>query len=830
MTNNLNDIESVLNYIATYIKSPDNERFDKNAIPQLIDICKLYFSQPIIYGLHIDISLELLCQVENISLRTLNICLDNELFSIKDIIKFRRKHKGFDKLRRCGSKSNQELISICIKYEKYFIEVFESEEENEKIQKQEIEGNAFIADDFELYSIARGENLSRQSILVCEYAGLTASSKILKYYHTNHSFIKLWNAGSKTNEELVKLCEKYDNLTIKSDEIVDHLSIKNVIALEEGKAENRIYGVQSSLGNNIILYDTDLYTLAHLENLSQRSINICQNAGLLTLGQIIRFRNTHYSFFKLRNCGSKTNRELNLLCKKYESIVENNSNEIQFQIQESKDFKSIVLAENYDLETLAAIEKMSVRSYNVCKEACLNSLRLIIQYYYNNRANGFLKLPNCGNASNQELTVLCHKYDSNVTAIHLGEDNNIDTFSPIDQFLGHLRVDVNLFQLIKRSISGQKDIPLFKLIDLLIDHNQLFKNDRQTKIFKSAFNFYYPLKDYSLEEIGERFELSKERVRQIREKAFSEIPRVISNLFNYNHSIFQSYISNSSKDIIYISEENAQKINVNEGTQFTPLFISYIISFQLKKDYVRFGDLKTLFSNKIFSKRLIISQLYLINRKIADEFKFEKFYNYLDWLICQKRSIDEYYSYVDLVNKFKKSVSVNYKGISYVLKTMVEGDFTSVIYTSDEGIILLKNTKKSLTSHIIEVLENSYKPLHYSEIYQQLINSGLKITSEQSLHSSLNRENEIFGLKGAGIFDLLSKGGYFGSIGDVAEQMLIDTGNPIHIKDLENIICNELIVSKDSIRVVLFSYENEDRFIFGKDGYVKLRQWQRVKQ
>lgn len=825
LTNNLNDIESVLNYINNYFKSPDDERFDKSMLPQLLDICKLYFNQPIIYGLHIDLSIELLCQFENISLRTLNICFDNELFSIKDILKFRRQNRGFDKLRRCGSKSNHELISICIKYEKYFIDVFESEEVNEKIQKQELEDNRFIADDVELYSIARAENLSRQSILLCEYAGLTTLSKILKYYHTNHSFKKLWNACSKTNIELVKLCVKYNYLTIKSAENVEHLPISKVVHIEDVKSENRSDSDQSSLENNILLYDTDLYTLAHLENLSQRSINVCQKAGLLTLGQIIGFKNIYYDFFKLRNCGSKTNGELNLLCKKYGSNIENDSNEIPFQFPESQAFKTIVIDENYDLETIASIEKISIRSYNICKEAGLHSLRLIIQYFYNNRTNGFLGLANCGNSSNQELTALCHKYEKNVTGIHSGEDKGIDTFSPIDQFLGHLRVDVNLFRLIKKSISVQKDIPLFKLIDLLIDHNQLFKNDRQTQIFKSTFNLYYPLKDYSLEEIGERFELTKERVRQIREQVFSALPRVVSNLFNYNDCIFKSYISNVPKNIILISESDAQSINVNEGTQFTPLFISYILSFQLKKDFVRFGDLKTLFSNKIFSKKLINKQLYLIHRTLIDKFKFEKFYNYLNWLICQKRSIDEHYSYIDLVNKFKKTTLVDYSCISETIKTIVEGDFTAVIHTSEEGITLIKNAKKSITSYIVEVLDNSYKPLHYSEIFQQLINAGVKIASEQSVHQVLVRENNIFGLKGFGIYDLRRKGGFFGTIGDVAEQILIHRNAGIELQELENLICNELVVSKDSISVVLFNYNNENRFYRDRSGYVKLKKW-----
>lgn len=53
---------------------------------------------------------------ENISVRSYNVCKYNGLETLKEIIKFYRENKSFDKLRNCGKKSNEELTELYIKY------------------------------------------------------------------------------------------------------------------------------------------------------------------------------------------------------------------------------------------------------------------------------------------------------------------------------------------------------------------------------------------------------------------------------------------------------------------------------------------------------------------------------------------------------------------------------------------------------------------------------------------------------------------------------------------------------------------------------------------
>jgi hypothetical protein len=56
---------------------------------------------------------------EDISVRSFNVCNDNDLKDLNAILKHYREHKTFGNLRNCGKKSNEELTELCMKYIDY---------------------------------------------------------------------------------------------------------------------------------------------------------------------------------------------------------------------------------------------------------------------------------------------------------------------------------------------------------------------------------------------------------------------------------------------------------------------------------------------------------------------------------------------------------------------------------------------------------------------------------------------------------------------------------------------------------------------------------------
>ena len=64
-------------------------------------------------------TIEEIYHYEDISVRSFNVCNDNELKNLNAILKHYCEHKTFGNLRNCGRKSNEELTSLCLKYINY---------------------------------------------------------------------------------------------------------------------------------------------------------------------------------------------------------------------------------------------------------------------------------------------------------------------------------------------------------------------------------------------------------------------------------------------------------------------------------------------------------------------------------------------------------------------------------------------------------------------------------------------------------------------------------------------------------------------------------------
>jgi len=57
--------------------------------------------------------------------------------------------------------------------------------------------------------IYKREEISARSYNICKDNGLHSVSDLKRYYHQNNSFDKLRNCGRKSNEELIEICNKY---------------------------------------------------------------------------------------------------------------------------------------------------------------------------------------------------------------------------------------------------------------------------------------------------------------------------------------------------------------------------------------------------------------------------------------------------------------------------------------------------------------------------------------------------------------------------------------------------------------------------------------------
>jgi hypothetical protein len=138
--------------------------------------------------------LEELFLMEDLSARSLNVCIYNDLKELSDVIKYYHENRTFKNLRNCGSKSDKELIKLCLKYE---------ESNNKSVEK------LFIT-----------EEISFNTKSSCLLNGLNSINEILKYYKNKKTFENLIKTGSNSKKELVNLCLKYEK-NEKNELIID---------------------------------------------------------------------------------------------------------------------------------------------------------------------------------------------------------------------------------------------------------------------------------------------------------------------------------------------------------------------------------------------------------------------------------------------------------------------------------------------------------------------------------------------------------------------------------------------------------------------------------
>ncbi len=129
--------------------------------------------------------------------------------------------------------------------------------------------------DLTLEEISQHYGLSARARNVCEAAELVYLSDLRDFAERHGDFRKLRNCGNKTQLELIALMAKFQQ---QPDPWPT---------------------------------DPDLNALTEHFNLSARARNVCENADLHRLSEIRAFAREHDGFRGLRNCGKKTELELN---------------------------------------------------------------------------------------------------------------------------------------------------------------------------------------------------------------------------------------------------------------------------------------------------------------------------------------------------------------------------------------------------------------------------------------------------------------------------------------------------------------------------------------
>lgn len=265
-----------------------------------------------------DISLDDLEKNDWISVRAINICKNNRLTGLNDIISFYRKHGSFKNLENCGDKTEKELSEICKKFSNHSLDVIVEEiKERDEVKNlvrqftnDEIEAtNKHI--EFLTFKLSVRARNGLQSL----FNGTPETIQLIdKVFSSAFSFRTIRNIGDKTVSELDSFTEtlllflKKFQLQDTSSTIVENIRPTIITDLDESFAKiiNKFNPFKKAALNRHIEY--------LISNLKIRARNgITQFFGeTFTAKEIIETIYSYsFDFQDIKNIGSKTVSELN---------------------------------------------------------------------------------------------------------------------------------------------------------------------------------------------------------------------------------------------------------------------------------------------------------------------------------------------------------------------------------------------------------------------------------------------------------------------------------------------------------------------------------------
>jgi hypothetical protein len=466
---------------------------------------------------------------------------------------------------------------------------------------------------------------------------------------------------------------------------------------------------------------------------------------------------------------------------------------------------------NYHLIELANIENLSERVKNICLDNSIDSLFKLIDFY--EEYGDFLSLRNCGKNSNEILVAVASKYidkyDS--TKEEIVENGNHEKFEELKMFcFGKYKLSTIETEQFRQAFLA-KQFPYFKFILLILEKHL---KEREFYIFENNFGFFENREKQTLQAIGNRFDITRERVRQISHNIPYRIRKILApfadELFFITNSI--NYQLKTYKDYILIDNHTREQINQSEQLQLNTRFYAFGLAMLYQQNYYFFQEPLEKYK-----------QYYLINKKLAEQFDFTEFY----YDLLQKASVrikkDYAIDFRHYVRSFYRPGKFSYfERIVDICKQIALGEFGYRCNINDE-LIVARNTKIKLSEHIYQIIEEKGRPMHLKEIAGELKARQLKMPPNvESLRSSILIIDSIKAIGKTSTYSL-AKWDHVktGTIKQLAIDYLQEREHPAQISEISKHI-NKYRKTLDKNVYSNLKLDRSGTFLFFRGGYVGL--------
>lgn len=745
-------------------------------------------------------TLDEIFEKENISVRSYNVCKDNGLTSVEALKAYYNKYESFLYLKNCGRKTNEELIGLC---KKYFEELLNSEPEDKRnrtlkdivsnltgIQREVV--NRFILGHLNRlseWSIKAISNFLQGNFDIQFFAKKLLFSKKYRF----NTFNKYGGKSISELEEYVWLVKQF---------VVDASFLnteKELLLLIEG------YERRMSLDE-----------IFEKENISVRAYNLCIDNKLTTVKALGEYFYKNRSFFDLRNCGKKTNEELTAICEKY---IERSA--------EIYGFKK----ENPLEEVVNALSRIQREVINSFISVNTNSLSVRSRNAITSYLEGNLKIKNF---AEKILLVDGFRFMSlnNVGAGSIAELNGY--LGLIKDFLIKIKglnsekelISLKNKYLIQRAFSIDH-IPyeilesesIFMLINFLLRRNVLFGKGKEP-VLKKVLHLYADQEELTLTQVAESVNLSRERVRQLRNKYLDQLFGQLLFIRNFKDDLYQNYNIDKSSSYIDIDDDVVEAIKNISRVRFSRGFITYILYVYLSKSHSLVGNTLDVLAYRQSNSRARHNwdHLYIVRKDLCHEVDFEAFANDVSERLSER--INQTYSFnlKSYLSRFLTRKNINVLSEVVPFGEKILNDEFDLYLDLNENITFKRNTPIQAYEYAFEALEELGEPSKVQVIYEKIVELYPNYeTDKTKVRASMKRKDGFVPIGRTSVFGLEKwedelDGFKGGTIREIVREYLSQFSVPKHISDVTEHVL--IYRPKSNQNSILYNLKQEESGVF----------------
>lgn len=624
------------------------------------------------------------------------------------------------------------------------------------------------------------KDISVRSFNVCNGNNLRDLTSILIYYRYNKTFNKLKNIGRKSNEELTALYFKYsefnkffiDNLFAQKNKI-------NSIVNENFKK----LSIRSQNGlNKYLNNDLDICNI-YIKIFSNKKftpLNL-NNIGNNSIPEINTFINEiKYLVFHMNEEGILELKDMSLL-KLESSLISKISNFTRTQ-------REIV---NSFIET--NFSNLSNRSSNAITSFLNKNLKIqnISEKILTNDTFNFRDLNNVGIKMEIELNIFIDSIKEFIEKVSKIEDEN-DLTIIRNRFFIEKTFSISL---IPYEILESQSI--FKLVDFLISEDAIFEK-KENIIFQKTFKIYNNQPELIFDEIAEELDISRERIRQIRNKCLVDLFKNLQFLKRIDDDLYQKYGFDENQMLIFIGQDLNDQINEINNTTFSREFSTIIIYSYFSDKFDLVGNIEDVLQPRYFNSkdRHYWDNFYLVSKKISCLFNFMDFANDINKRSIERLEESYYFNFKSYLLSFSTSTNLEVlSNISKVAEKILNSEFGLYIDT-DDNIRFTRNSLKQAYQYAYEALKLLGKPSKVNEITKKVeeLHPDYE-TNDAKVRTSMKRNNGFVPIGRRSIFGLIEwenelenfKGG---TIRSIVSEYLESEVEPKHISGIAKYVLN----------------------------------------